>query len=286
MLFYLASLQSISGEVYEAAAIDGASAWQTFRQHHVPAAPAGPLLRRHGRGHRRAPAVRPGGHRRRPERRPEQRADDDRAVPLQRRRSRSSNFGYAAAVGIILFVVIFGATLVQRRLFGAGAVVVSRDDRAGRAAPGRRRVAGRLGVGAGRRPAAAGARRRSPTSFLIGYALLMFVPFAWSLDHVVQDAARLGPADVHPGPVHARGAGSTAFTELDPPLPRLFFNSALHRRRRDGHQRRPREHGRVRLRPAAVPRPRAPVPARPGDADDPRPAPPRAGLPDPATRSA
>ena len=28
------------------------------------------------------------------------------------------NFGYAAAVGVILFVVIFGATLVQRRLFG------------------------------------------------------------------------------------------------------------------------------------------------------------------------
>ena len=32
MLFYLASLQSISGQVYEAAAIDGAGAWQTFRQ--------------------------------------------------------------------------------------------------------------------------------------------------------------------------------------------------------------------------------------------------------------
>ncbi len=28
------------------------------------------------------------------------------------------NFGYAAAVGIVLFVVIFLATLVQRRLFG------------------------------------------------------------------------------------------------------------------------------------------------------------------------
>ena len=32
MLFYLASLQSISNEVYEAAAIDGAGAWQTFRR--------------------------------------------------------------------------------------------------------------------------------------------------------------------------------------------------------------------------------------------------------------
>ena len=30
MLFYLASLQTISREIYEAAAIDGASAWQSF----------------------------------------------------------------------------------------------------------------------------------------------------------------------------------------------------------------------------------------------------------------
>ena len=28
------------------------------------------------------------------------------------------NFGYAAAVGVILFVFILGVTLVQRRLFG------------------------------------------------------------------------------------------------------------------------------------------------------------------------
>ena len=31
---------------------------------------------------------------------------------------RQFQFGYAAAVGIILFVLIFGATLIQRRLFG------------------------------------------------------------------------------------------------------------------------------------------------------------------------
>jgi len=28
------------------------------------------------------------------------------------------NPGYAAAVGIVLFVIIFSATLIQRRLFG------------------------------------------------------------------------------------------------------------------------------------------------------------------------
>jgi len=28
-------------------------------------------------------------------------------------------FGYAAAVGIVLFLIIFTATLIQRRLFGS-----------------------------------------------------------------------------------------------------------------------------------------------------------------------
>ena len=65
MLFYLASLQSISHEVYEAAAIDGAGAWQTFWQITFPLLRPGPLLRGDGGGHRGAPAVRPGAHRRR-----------------------------------------------------------------------------------------------------------------------------------------------------------------------------------------------------------------------------
>ena len=95
------------------------------------------------------------------------------------------NFGYAAAVGVILFVIIFGATLVQRRLFGAGA-------RRGDPGP-RRRDGGRRRPSASRatpatatarrvrrRPDAAGARRLVYV-FLIGYAILMFIPFAWSV---------------------------------------------------------------------------------------------------------
>jgi len=31
---------------------------------------------------------------------------------------RQFEFGYAAAVGIVLFVIIFSATLIQRRFFG------------------------------------------------------------------------------------------------------------------------------------------------------------------------
>ncbi len=117
MLFYLASLQSISNQVYEAAAIDGANAWQTFRRITFP------LLRP---GHyfvatvavigalqlfdQAAIAGGPNG-------------DPNNALMtmvlyLYNAAFSQFNFGYAAAVGMVLFVVIFTATLVQRRLFG------------------------------------------------------------------------------------------------------------------------------------------------------------------------
>jgi multiple sugar transport system permease protein len=117
MLFYLASLQSISGQLYEAAAIDGATAWQAFRSITFP------LLRP---GHyfvatvavigalqlfdQVAIAGGPNG-------------DPNNALMtvvlyLYNAAFNQLKFGYAAAVGIVLFVIIFGATLVQRRLFG------------------------------------------------------------------------------------------------------------------------------------------------------------------------
>jgi len=118
MLFYLASLQSISGQVYEAAAIDGANAWQTFTKITFP------LLRP---GHffvatvavigalqlfdQAAIAGGPGG-------------DPNNALMtvvlyLYNAAFSQFNFGYAAAVGVILFVFIFGVTLIQRRIFGS-----------------------------------------------------------------------------------------------------------------------------------------------------------------------
>jgi multiple sugar transport system permease protein len=117
MLFYLASLQSISGTVYEAAAIDGANAWQTFSRITFP------LLRP---GHyfvatvavigalqlfdQAAIAGGPQG-------------DPNNALMtvvlyLYNAAFSQFNFGYAAAVGVILFIVIFAVTLIQRRLFG------------------------------------------------------------------------------------------------------------------------------------------------------------------------
>lgn len=117
MLFYLASLQSISGQVYEAAAIDGAGAWQTFRYITFP------LLRP---GHyfvatvavigalqlfdQAAIAGGPNG-------------DPNNALMtmvlyLYKSAFGNFDFGYAAAVGVVLFAIIFGLTVVQRRLFG------------------------------------------------------------------------------------------------------------------------------------------------------------------------
>jgi ABC-type sugar transport system permease subunit len=117
MLFYLASLSTISNDVYEAAAIDGASAWQAFRYVTFP------LLRP---GHYFVATVAvigalqlfdqafiggsPNG-------------DPNNALMtmvlfLYNATFVRSNFSLAAAVGVILFVVIFTATLIQRRLFG------------------------------------------------------------------------------------------------------------------------------------------------------------------------
>jgi multiple sugar transport system permease protein len=117
MLFYLASLQSISHEVYEAAAIDGASAWQTFWKVTFP------LLRP---GHYFVAtvavigglqlfdqAIFAGGQGGEPNN-----SLTTMVLFLYRSAISDFNFGYAAAVGVILLVVIMAATLIQRRLFG------------------------------------------------------------------------------------------------------------------------------------------------------------------------
>ena len=117
MLFYLASLQAISREVYEAAALDGAGPWQAFWRITFP------LLRpAHyfvavvsfiGALQMFDQAFIMGGGDGSP-------ANSLSTVVLYLYRAAlvKFDFGYAAAVGIVLFIVIMGITLIQRRLFG------------------------------------------------------------------------------------------------------------------------------------------------------------------------
>src|SRR5436190_3319286 len=122
MLFYLAALQAIPTEVYEAAAIDGAGAWRTFRKITFP------LLKP---GHYFVAVVSfigalkmfdqsfiAGGTSGGPN-------YSTMTVVLylyNRAFTGTTRFGYAAAVGLVLFVFIFVVTVVQRLLFGKAEV--------------------------------------------------------------------------------------------------------------------------------------------------------------------
>ena len=117
MLFYLTFLQQISRDIYEAAAIDGAGAWQTFRRITFP------LLRpAHffvatllviGGFKLFDQAIIAGGRGGEP-------SNSLTTIVLFIYRSAitDSEFGYAAAVGVVLFAIIFTLTLAQRRIFG------------------------------------------------------------------------------------------------------------------------------------------------------------------------
>jgi ABC-type sugar transport system permease subunit len=117
MLFYLASLQAIPTEVYEAAAIDGAGRWRTFWKITFP------LLKP---GHYFVAVVSvigamkvfdqayivsggSGG--------PDY-ATLTAVLYLYNTAIKDVKFGYAAAMGVVLFVVIFLLTLIQRQFFG------------------------------------------------------------------------------------------------------------------------------------------------------------------------
>lgn len=117
MLFYLTSLQTIPNEIYEAARIDGASTSQSFwritfpllKPAHFFVATVSVI----GALQMFDQAVIGGG------------SNGDPGYSLMtivlylyNAAFRQTNLDYAAAVGIVLFVIIFTATLVQRKLFG------------------------------------------------------------------------------------------------------------------------------------------------------------------------
>ena len=117
MLFYLAALQSIPTDVYEAAAIDGASRWRTFWKITMPLLKPGHFfvltvsiigalkvfdqayIVSRGEGGPNYSTL---------------------TIVLQLYRSAINDlrFGYAAAMGVFLFVFLFTVTLIQKRLFG------------------------------------------------------------------------------------------------------------------------------------------------------------------------
>jgi multiple sugar transport system permease protein len=117
MLFYLAALQSIPTDVYEAAALDGAGPWRTFTKVTFPLLrPAhffvlvifsvGALklfdqafLVSHGTGGPDYSTYTP-------------------VLYIYLEAFHSDEFGLAAAAGVVLFVVIFALTLIQRLTVG------------------------------------------------------------------------------------------------------------------------------------------------------------------------
>lgn len=118
MLFYLGQLQSIPSDVYEAAKVDGAGAWTVFRRITFPLLrPAHYLVLTTsviGALQMFDQAIIAGG----PDGNPNYSLMTI-VLYLYNATFRQFQFGYAASVGIVLFIIIFSATLIQRRLFGS-----------------------------------------------------------------------------------------------------------------------------------------------------------------------
>jgi multiple sugar transport system permease protein len=122
MLFYLASLQAIPTEVYEAAAIDGAGAWRTFRKITFPLLKPGhffvAVVSFIGALQMFDQAFIVGS----PSGGPNYSTMTVVLYLYNRAFSGTARFGYAATVGLVLFVFIFAVTLIQRLLFGKAEV--------------------------------------------------------------------------------------------------------------------------------------------------------------------
>jgi len=117
MLFYLGQLQSIPTEVYEAARVDGAGPWTAFWRITFPLLrPAHYLVLTTsviGALQMFDQAFIVGS----PDGNPNY-SLMTMVLYLYNATFRQFQFGYASSVGIVLFVIIFTATLIQRRFFG------------------------------------------------------------------------------------------------------------------------------------------------------------------------
>ncbi len=117
MLFYLATLQSIPTDVYEAAAIDGAGSWRTFWKITFPLLKPGhffvAVLSVIGalQVFDQAYFVSGGGG-------GPNYSTMTIVLYLYNTAINDVRFGYASALGIVLFAIIFVLTFIQRLLFG------------------------------------------------------------------------------------------------------------------------------------------------------------------------
>src|SRR5689334_13836954 len=121
MLFYLAALQAIPTDVYEAAAIDGAGAWRTFWKVTFPL-----LKPAHffvlvvsiiGSLQMFDQSFLIGGASGGPNY-----STMTIVLYLYNQSIKNISFGYGAAIGVVLFAFIFIVTLIQRLLFGKAEV--------------------------------------------------------------------------------------------------------------------------------------------------------------------
>jgi multiple sugar transport system permease protein len=121
MLFYLAALQAIPVDVYEAAAIDGAGAWRTFRKITFPLLKPGhffvAVVSVIGAVQMFDQSFLIGGASGGPNY-----STLTTVLYLYNQAIGNIKFGYAAAVGVVLFAFIFTVTLIQRLLFGKAEV--------------------------------------------------------------------------------------------------------------------------------------------------------------------
>jgi multiple sugar transport system permease protein len=121
MLFYLAALQAIPVDVYEAAAIDGAGAWRTFWKVTFPLLKPGHffvlVVSIIGSLQMFDQAFLIGGASGGPNF-----STMTVVLYLYNQAIKNISFGYAAAVGVVLFAFIFTVTLIQRLLFGKAEV--------------------------------------------------------------------------------------------------------------------------------------------------------------------
>ncbi len=121
MLFYLAALQAIPVDVYEAAAIDGAGAWRTFWKVTFPLLKPGHffvlVVSIIGALQMFDQAFLIGGASGGPNY-----STMTVVLYLYNQSIKNISFGYGAAIGVVLFAFIFTVTVIQRLLFGKAEV--------------------------------------------------------------------------------------------------------------------------------------------------------------------